>query len=198
MKIRDKHKGKMLMIYVAFLRGINIGGHRKISMMYLKETFESLGFENVVTYGNSGNVVFSYASKDQEKIAQKIEGRIQKDFPFEIKVLVRGAQNILKTCKEIPVSWEIGKGMMTNVIFLWEEIDNPDILKEIHMDPKMDKVKYVSGAVLWNVSMGNLSKSAVYKFISTTKISKQVTLRSVNPVRKLNQIISRLSSEDKK
>lgn len=186
------------MIYVAFLRGINIGGHRKISMMYLKETFESLGFENVVTYGNSGNVVFSYASKDQEKIAQKIEGRIQKDFPFEIKVLVRGAQNILKTCKEIPVSWEIGKGMMTNVIFLWEEIDNPDILKEIHMDPKMDKVKYVSGAVLWNVSMGNLSKSAVYKFISTTKISKQVTLRSVNPVRKLNQIISRLSSEDKK
>lgn len=177
------------MIYVALLRGINIGGHRKVPMVDLKKTFESLGFKNVVTYINSGNVVFSYASKDQEKIVKKIEKGIQKDFLFEVRVLVRDAENLLNVCKRIPRAWESEAGMRPHIIFLWKEIDSLDILNKVSINPKVDKVKYVSGALLWNVDMQNYAKSPLYKFIST-KITKQVTVRSVNTVKKLNQMMT--------
>ena len=61
------------MIYVALLRGINVGGNNKVDMKKLKTTFESLGFNNVVTYINSGNIVFAESSKDQSVIVSEIE-----------------------------------------------------------------------------------------------------------------------------
>ncbi len=177
------------MIYVALLRGINFGGNRKISMMHLKKTFELLGFKNVATYINSGNVVFSHAGKDKEKIAKKIEKGIQKDFLLEVKVLVRDAGNLFNVCKGIPSVWESEAGMRPHIIFLWKEIDSLDILNKAPINPKIDKVKYVPGALLWNVDMQNYAKSPLYKFINT-KITKQVTVRSVNTVRKLNQMMT--------
>lgn len=174
--------------YVALLRGINIGGNKKVEMSKLKKTFESLGFKNVATYINSGNVIFSHGGKDQEKAARKIEKGILQDFQFEVKVLVRDAENLLNVCKEIPRAWEQEVGMRPHIAFLWKEIDNPDILKQISINQKVDKVKYVSGALLWNVDLRNYSKSTMYKFVST-KITKQVTVRSVNTVRKLNQMM---------
>ncbi|MBI5405664.1 transposase [Candidatus Kaiserbacteria bacterium] len=76
-----------------------------------------------------------------------------------------------------------------HIAFLWKEVDNPDILKQVSINPKVDRVKYVTGALLWNVDLKNWSKSAMCKFIST-KVTKQVTVRSVNTVRKLNQMMS--------
>ena len=111
-----------------------------------------------------------------------------KDFQFEVKLLVCSAENILKVCAAIPEAWEREVGMRPHVAFLWKEIDNPDILKLALVDKKIDKVKYVPGALLWNVDLKNYSKSAMYKFVST-KITKQTTVRSVNTVRKLNQLM---------
>ena len=54
--------------YIAFLRGINISGKNKISMAELKKGFEELGFQEVKTYLNSGNVIFS--SEKDEKIGR--------------------------------------------------------------------------------------------------------------------------------
>ena len=50
--------------YIALLRGINVGGHRKIKMVELKALFERLGFTDVVTYIQSGNVVFTAQDSD--------------------------------------------------------------------------------------------------------------------------------------
>ena len=177
------------MIYVALLRGINFGGHRKVSMVDLKKTFETLGFKNVTTYINSGNVVFSHAGKDKEKIAQKIEKEIKKVFLFEVKVLVCNGEDLHTVYKGIPSAWERESGMRPYVAFLWKEIDNPDILKQVFINPKVDKVKYAVGALVWNVDLKNWSKSVMYKFVST-KITKQVTVRSVNTVRKLHQMMA--------
>ncbi|MFT3751872.1 MAG: DUF1697 domain-containing protein [Paludibacter sp.] len=68
------------MIYVALLRGINVGGNNKVEMKKLKSTFELLGFTNVVTYINSGNIVFEDISKEQVVIVNEIEKAIKKDF----------------------------------------------------------------------------------------------------------------------
>ena len=64
------------MRYAAFLRGINVGGNTKIDMAELRAVFESLGFENVKSYINSGNVMFDAKKTANEKLAAKIEKAI--------------------------------------------------------------------------------------------------------------------------
>ena len=73
---------------VAFLRGINVGGHKKISMADLKKAFESLGFKNVRTVLASGNVVFEAPGRDRA-LADTIAARLEKIFGFPVKVVLR-------------------------------------------------------------------------------------------------------------
>ena len=77
------------MNYVAFLRGINVGGHKKIRMVDLKAMFEMMKFSNVRTYINSGNVLFETSDIDSEKLTKNIEEAITKTFGFEVKVMIR-------------------------------------------------------------------------------------------------------------
>ncbi|HSW48127.1 MAG TPA: DUF1697 domain-containing protein [Candidatus Saccharimonadales bacterium] len=84
--------------YVAFLRGINVGGNKKVPMSDLKTAFESLGFSNVRTLLNSGNAVFDAEKADKEKIEKKLE----KLFGFQISVILRTMDNIKKLVDSKP------------------------------------------------------------------------------------------------
>jgi len=84
--------------YIALLRGINVGGHKKLKMTDLKLLFEDLGFENVTTYIQSGNVVFS--AKDGENLEAKISKEIEKRFGWEVSVLVKTAHELTKILKD--------------------------------------------------------------------------------------------------
>ena len=77
------------MRFVALLRGINVGGRNMIKMEALRATFEALGFENVKTYINSGNVAFDAVKTGDGKLAAKVHDAIIKDFGFDISVMVR-------------------------------------------------------------------------------------------------------------
>ncbi len=84
------------MKYVAFLRGINVGGNNVIKMDKLKAGFESLGFKNVKTFIQSGNVIFDSAMTNSEAIGKKIEAGLLKEYGSEIKVMVRTSDEIDK------------------------------------------------------------------------------------------------------
>lgn len=75
--------------YVAFLRGINVGGHHIVKMEDLRRTFASMNLENVKTYIQSGNVIFETPEKDGDRLSEKIERELQKSFGFEIKTMPR-------------------------------------------------------------------------------------------------------------
>ena len=96
------------MIYVALLRGINVGGNNKIGMKQLKETFEQAGMYNVVTYINSGNIIFAddQTRKDAHaEISAILEQAIAADFDLQIKVLVRDMDEITSVIQALPSSW---------------------------------------------------------------------------------------------
>jgi uncharacterized protein (DUF1697 family) len=76
-------------IYVAMLRGINVGGHKKITMDRLRESFEALGFDAVKTHIQSGNIVFKAGKLPPATLSKKIEERIVKDFGFLALVITR-------------------------------------------------------------------------------------------------------------
>jgi uncharacterized protein (DUF1697 family) len=75
-------------IYMALLRGINVGGKNKIKMAELKALFERLGFSRVQTYINSGNVLFE-SQENEETLLSQIENEIENTFRLSIRVVLR-------------------------------------------------------------------------------------------------------------
>jgi uncharacterized protein (DUF1697 family) len=75
--------------FISMLRGINVGGRKKIRMPELKDLYESLNFANVVTYVQSGNVIFDCAEGDAAQIARLIEAEIARAFGYAVKVFMR-------------------------------------------------------------------------------------------------------------
>ena len=76
--------------YVALLRGINVGGHRKVPMAPLKSLAEGLGLADVRSYLASGNLVFA-AEEQAETLEQRLEQAIVRTFGFEVDVILRDA-----------------------------------------------------------------------------------------------------------
>jgi uncharacterized protein (DUF1697 family) len=74
---------------VALLRGVNVAGKNRIPMSELKSLLSSLGLQDVVTYIQSGNVVFRSPGGDAHAVADDIEQRIAKDFGVDVTVLLR-------------------------------------------------------------------------------------------------------------
>jgi uncharacterized protein (DUF1697 family) len=80
--------------YVAMLRGINVGGKNKIKMADLQALFVGLGHADVITYIQSGNVVFSSAGRDPRKLADEMEVAFLDTFGFGVEVVVRSADEM--------------------------------------------------------------------------------------------------------
>lgn len=90
--------------YIALLRGINVGGHHKVPMSELKKELEKIGFKNIITLLNSGNVIFDAQESSPQKLETEITQHLEKVFQFSIPVLVRTAEDIKKLIKENPFS----------------------------------------------------------------------------------------------
>jgi uncharacterized protein (DUF1697 family) len=89
-------------IYVSLLRGINVGGNKKIKMHNLRSSLEALGLEKVKTYIQSGNVVFKSSKISPVALSRKIENRILGDFGFSVSVISRTADEIENTIASNP------------------------------------------------------------------------------------------------
>lgn len=75
--------------YIALLRAINVGGYRKIKMENLREMFGNMGFKNVQTYIQSGNVIFDSDVKDVRSLSLSIENEIKHKFGHDVPVVIR-------------------------------------------------------------------------------------------------------------
>ncbi len=93
--------------YLVLLRGINVGGNNIIKMMDLKRCFEDLGFGNVATYIQSGNVLFYSDEEDKTKLINFIEQALSKRFSYDSRIVIITDQQLGKIVEEAPS--EFGK-----------------------------------------------------------------------------------------
>jgi uncharacterized protein (DUF1697 family) len=91
-----------MITYVAFLRGINVGGYKSIKMEQLKMAFESSGFQNVKTFIASGNVIFDSEKTDSNRLAEKIKNKLKSLFGYEIGVILRTIDELQKMMDSNP------------------------------------------------------------------------------------------------
>ncbi|RDU37156.1 DUF1697 domain-containing protein [Neobacillus piezotolerans] len=181
------------MVYIALLRGINVGGKNKIDMKLLKQTFEQAGMTEVVTYINTGNIIFSYKGQSKTELSRILEEAIHVDFGLQIKVLVLSIADVRGIINAIPDTWKNDKDMRSDVMFLWDEIDDETVLENLVITPNIDKVMYVPGAILWSCDKENVTKSGMAKIIGS-KFYKQVTVRNVNTARKIYELMQSQNS----
>lgn len=88
--------------FLALLRGINVGGNNIIKMTDLKTCFEEMGFTNVVTYIQSGNVLFDSQGNKQIQLTEQIEKTLSACFNYTSKVVLVSQQNLIQLVNNAP------------------------------------------------------------------------------------------------
>jgi len=171
------------MIYIALLRGINVGGNNKVSMQELKLVFEQAGMKNVKTYINSGNVLFESDLASRTEIAKRLEKAIEARFGFAVKVLVWDKEGLTALADAVPRAW-VDETMRCNILFLWDEIDDPGIINAMPVKAGIDNLQYQKGSLVWSVERKHITKSGMTKIIGTN-IYRQMTIRNSNTLYKL-------------
>lgn len=172
------------MVYVALLRGINVGGNNKVSMKELKAVFEAAGMTSVRTYINSGNVIFSSERGDRAALVALLEDAIRERFGLELSVLLRDVDQMRAVIDALPAHWANDDSMKCDVLYLWEDVDSPSVLEQLPSRPEIEDVIYTPGAVIWRVDRSNATRSSLLKVIGTP-LYKRMTVRNCNTARKL-------------
>ncbi|WP_142828203.1 DUF1697 domain-containing protein [Planococcus soli] len=176
------------MVYVALLRGINVGGKNKVGMKELKQAFERVGMTSVVTYINSGNIVFAADILTKEQLTPILEQAIYSQFELQIKVLIYSSEEFQKINAAIPENWSNDSQMKSDVLFLWQDLDEATVLDRLVVKPQIDRVSYVPGDVLWSVDKDQVTKSGMMK-VAVSALYRRITVRNVNTVRKIAALL---------
>lgn len=176
------------MRFVAFLRGVNVGGNSKIAMSKIVTSLESVGLQNVSTYINSGNILFTSDGADLTRLTLQIEEALVDVSGFRIPVLLRTKDQIDSLLSQIDSNWQNNTIEKTDIMFLWKEVDTPDIVDRITKKPDLEDLFYSKGALVWHIHKCNITKSRVSTIVGTP-LYKQMTIRNINTVRKIQILL---------
>jgi len=191
----NRKKSKSLNVYVALLRGVNVGGNNMINMKALKESFKALGFVRVQSYINSGNIIFATTESDARKLEQKIEEMLSRDYELGSKVVVRSVAEMDQLVQSLPARWGDDTGWRYNVIFLRHTIDSEDILKDVPVKEDIEELIYRPGTLLWSAEASQATRSNMAK-LSSRKVFQDMTVRNLNTTRKLCDLMKKVDATD--
>lgn len=125
--------------YIGLLRGINVSGQKLIKMDQLRNSLSKLGYDNIQTYIQSGNIVFESDEKDQQKLQQDIHDNILDTFGFDVPVLIRSKKQWRETFENNPYLNESNEDITKLYVTLLEQEptdENFEQLKEFHSGPE--------------------------------------------------------------
>lgn len=171
------------MRYVALLRGINVGGNTMLKMSELKACLEKAGFENVVTYINSGNV--GLASDDDEiSVVSRIEKAIEANFGKQIPVIVREQADISRIIGTNPFAGQFESHKEMHVLFLKEEMPQEKFDQLIAASTPPERFALIGRELYCHLRLG-VADSILGKSFIEKKLKVAVTGRNWRTVAKL-------------
>ena len=171
--------------YLALLRGINVGGNNIIKMVDLKKCFETMGFSDVVTYIQSGNVIFSSEEKSQSKLITTIEECLSKKFNYKSKVVIITDKHLEKTVQKAPKGFGSKPDEYRyDAIFLKEPLTAKEAVKDIRLREGVDNLNAGDGVLYFSRLISLAGKSYLSKVVALP-IYKNMTIRNWNTTSKL-------------
>jgi uncharacterized protein (DUF1697 family) len=171
--------------YAAFLRGINVGGNKKVPMARLADEFRTMEFENVKTLLASGNVIFEGKKEDTKKLESRIAKKLREAFGFEIPVLIRTMEELEKLHASDPFAKiKVTKDLRLYITFLSEK---PVTKLKIPYESPDKAFRILALAARELISVLDVSKTGTPEAMSVIEkeFGKNVTTRNWNTVVKM-------------
>ncbi|MFL5351176.1 DUF1697 domain-containing protein [Archangium sp.] len=173
--------------YIALLRGINVGGNKKVPMAQLRELMEGLGYTDVATLLQSGNAVFTSKEKSPAKVGRQLEVAIAKEFGFEVSVVIRTRDELAAAIQANPLSGAEDDPSHFLVTFL---SDAPEPKKLEAIDPKAylpDEFRVVGREIYARFPKG-IGDSKLATVLGGPRLGVTPTARNWNTVLKLLEL----------
>ncbi|HEY2421461.1 MAG TPA: DUF1697 domain-containing protein [Neobacillus sp.] len=178
-------------IYVALLRGINVGGHNMIKMTELKQVLESMGFAKVKTYIQSGNVIFE-SKEEARTLSQQMEEVIKREFGFLVPVVLRTGEELEQIIKNCPFSTDsLLEGESVQVAFLTNIPSQEGIERLSAFNSERDEYQ-INGENVYLFFRQSIRNSKLAKQLP--KLGVPATVRNWKTVIKLATIAQELES----
>jgi uncharacterized protein (DUF1697 family) len=171
--------------HVALLRGINVGGKNLIKMPALKASFEADGFEQVSTYIQSGNVLFSSSGIRSAELTRRIEKLLAEAFDYVPTVVVRSRTQMRGIVDTAPKAFGAEPAKYRyNVFFLKEPLTAKAAMRSIDTKPGVDEAHAGTGVVYFTYLTSKASQSRISKIVGSP-IYPSITIRNWNTTTKL-------------
>ncbi|MFD0834293.1 DUF1697 domain-containing protein [Mariniflexile aquimaris] len=177
-------------IFIAFLRGINVGGYKKVPMAELCDLLTSVGFQNVQTYIQSGNVVFQSSITAISELERNIQTAILNKFGFEISVIVKTNIQLKTIFEASPFSEE---KLETSYFILLNKIPDSNLLQEVGNMIYENEDVVIKNDCLYFYSDAGYGKSKFNMNTYERKLKVSGTARNYNTMVKLLSLSSDLS-----
>jgi uncharacterized protein (DUF1697 family) len=171
-------------LLVSFLRGINVGGHNMISMSELKALYENMGFKNISTYIQSGNVIFE--SDTIDGLSEKISKKIKETFQLNIPVILRNQKELQNILERNPF-----KGIDTkksHVLLLSENLtaQQSESLNTFTFEP--DRF-FISGKEIFLHYPNGVARTKLTSVFFEKKTGLVATARNLNTIEELTMLL---------
>lgn len=177
-------------IYIALLRGINVSGQKIIKIDELRKLFETLGFGNVKTYIQSGNIIFNYQIDSPEKIIKSVEKKIKEVFSFDVTVIIRTNDELRKIIHSNPYL-KTKPVEKLYVAFLSETSSNDNIEKLLPYKSKTEEFS-LTGKEMYLYYPDGSGRSKLTNNIIESKLGVKATTRNWNTTTKLFEMSKEL------
>jgi uncharacterized protein (DUF1697 family) len=181
--------------FVAFLRGINVGGHCLVKKEKLREAFVSLGFSNVSTYKQSGNVIFE-TDLDQEAAHERIKKELSQLLNCNPVVLLRAMTQLEELIKRDPFKNLGTEGASFLVTFMADK-PKPDLTLPVRIPNSTADIILITGSEAYSVSRGHGDGGKPNPYIEKT-LKTQATTRNLNIIKEIIQAHSKQNTVEKR
>lgn len=178
------------MKYILLLRGINVGGKNKVKMEELKHQLANLGFANVISYINSGNLIFE-SEKDADEAKSSVRKMLTENYDFEILFVLLASETYQKTIESLPDWWNDGSMARRDALFFTDEVNPAAAIERIqNMKLYNETIHYTDIAVFWGkINETEYSKTAYHKQLLAEDFYKKITIRNGNTVQKILSLL---------
>jgi uncharacterized protein (DUF1697 family) len=172
--------------YVAFLRGINVGGHKAVKMEELKKAFAALGFDDVKTLLASGNVLFAAPPASEGALAKKIEKKLETAFGHEIGVLVRKVEGLQRLAEANPFAGvKVTPQTRLYVTFLTEKPKSGLKIPPESPDKNFKILRATESEVCSVLTLSPNSRTVDLMSMIEKEFGRKVTTRNWNTINKI-------------
>ena len=180
-----------MITFVSLFRGINVGGHQTVRMDKLKELYASLGFKDVVTYIQSGNVVFTSDDADLAQLARQIEDGFAQKFGFHARVMVRTSAELQAIIDSNPFQNKPMKESKWVVVMFLEAHPHSGALKDLQEAYTGPEELYLIGQEVYIYYPNGIGRSKLTNSFLEKKLKTAGTARNWNTILQLQKLMQR-------